>query len=68
MACNCSRKCPKCHRDILRVGREIAPLDGRPAIRCTCGTVRLAAIPPEHKTATWITQGLPRPVSQPGRW
>lgn len=56
MACNCTRTCPKCKRDIIRVGREITPLDGRPAIQCSCGYIRLGAVKPEHPKATWVTK------------
>lgn len=64
MACGCTSKCPKCKRDILRTGREIAPLDGRPAIQCSCGYIRLSAVPPTHPKAIWVT----KPSSKIGTW
>lgn len=53
MACNCTRQCPRCKRDIIRFGKEIEPVDGRPATQCVCGAVRLAAIP-KQKKAQWL--------------
>lgn len=62
MAC-CPRICPRCKQNILRVGRVIPHREGRPALQCACGMVRLGRTATQ-KRATWVDLGVREPFEQ----